>query len=92
MVKQKPARRLADLDNVGPATLKDFALLGIESLDDLATSEALVLYRRLCEVTKSRQDPCVYDVFAATIHEAKTGEARKWWTFTPARQGDHPDL
>jgi hypothetical protein len=31
-------------------------------------------------------DPCVWDVFAAAIHQARTGESRDWWTFTPERK------
>lgn len=86
---------LKDLRNVGPATLADFALLGIDSVGALAKADATGLYLRLQEKTGTRHDPCVRDVFAAAIHQAKTGEARDWWTFTPERKalmekGDWP--
>lgn len=76
---------LATLRNVGKATLADFALLGITSRAVLSRQDADELYFRMCAMS-GRQDPCLHDVFAATIHEARTGEARNWWAFTPARK------
>jgi hypothetical protein len=77
---------LARLKNVGKAALADFALLGITSVGELATKDADALYVQLCEMTKHRHDPCVHDVFAAAIHQAKTGDAVNWWQYTPARK------
>ncbi|PPQ32880.1 Mitomycin resistance protein mcrB [Rhodoblastus sphagnicola] len=86
---------LARLRNVGKAALADFKLLGIASVSQLAREDADSLYARLCLMTGRRHDPCVHDVFAAAIHQAKTGEALDWWAFTPARKrrqasGDFP--
>ncbi len=78
--------QLNKLRNVGKATLKDFQLLGITSVEQLAQADALDLYRQLSLLTGTRQDSCVEDVFAATIHQARTGEALDWWAFTPARK------
>jgi Pathogenicity locus len=39
---------------------------------------------RICKAAS--QDPCVYDVFAAAIHQARTGEAKNWWAFTGERK------
>ncbi|MFO1285882.1 MAG: helix-hairpin-helix domain-containing protein [Rubrivivax sp.] len=64
----------------------DLALLGIETLAQLAAEEPDALYAALQAKTGQRQDPCVWDVFAAAIHQARTGEARDWWTFTPQRK------
>ncbi|OAG74146.1 mitomycin resistance protein [Gluconobacter japonicus] len=77
---------LSKLKNVGKAALADFAVLGIASTAQLAACEPDDLYVRLCALTGRRHDPCVHDVFAATIHQARTGEALNWWTFTPARK------
>ena len=77
---------LAGLRNIGKAMLADFALLGISSVDQLAHEEADILYTRLCIATGTRHDPCVHDTFAAAIHQAKTGEGRDWWSFTPLRK------
>lgn len=89
----KPLRRvrgfrhpLAGLRNVGPATCADFDRLGISSLAQLARSDPDELYWRLETIDGKRHDPCVWDVFAAAIFEAQTGEARAWWTFTPIRK------
>src|SRR5690349_20856678 len=57
---RRPAeRRLRDLGGVGPAIEADFQKLGVRSVPELATCEGDELYRRLCEVTGTRQDPCV---------------------------------
>ena len=84
--KDRDCRSLSALRNVGKATLADFQLLGIATVSDLATRDADALYVELERITGGRQDPCVHDVFAATIHEASTGEAKDWWDFTPARK------
>jgi hypothetical protein len=84
---QKPVPGdLKGLRNVGPATLRDFALLGIEKRAQLAQANADELYARLQHLTNSRHDPCVWDVFAAAVHQARTGEAKNWWEFTPVRK------
>ena len=83
MKKQKEG--LAALRNVGKATLKDLHLLGIETVEELATQDPTHLYKTLEAIT-GPQDPCVWDVFAAIIHEAKTGEATNWWTWTAHRK------
>jgi hypothetical protein len=80
------ADSLARLRNVGKAALADFKLLGIGTVSQLAISDADALYVQLCETTGQRHDPCVHDVFTAAIHQAKTGEALNWWTYTPARK------
>ncbi len=77
---------LLSLKNVGKATLEDFELLGIKTIDELAGQDPDELYERLQKITCSKQDPCVWDVFAATIHEAKTGEKLPWWHFTKIRK------
>jgi hypothetical protein len=77
---------LSSLRNVGPATLTDFALLEIKTIAQLSACDPDVLFRDLQTRTGTRQDPCVWDVFAATIHQARTGEALNWWAFTRERK------
>jgi RecG-like helicase len=77
---------LKDLKNVGKATLSDLAILGINSVDDLAHQDPTQLFEELERQTGKRHDPCVWDVFAAIIHEAQTGESTPWWTWTPHRK------
>lgn len=88
---QKDSRSLADLRNIGKAALADFAVLGIETVPQLAEQEPDTLYLALCQKTRQRHDPCVHDVFAAAIHQARTGEARDWWRFTPQRKSRQQD-
>lgn len=88
---QKGTRCLADLRNIGKAALADFAVLGIETVPQLAEQEPDTLYLALCQKTRQRHDPCVHDVFAAAIHQARTGEARDWWRFTPQRKSRQQD-
>ena len=83
-------RTLADLAGVGPATLKDFELLGIRSVAMLARKSPERLYLRLCELTGTRQDPCVLDVFSATIAQARNPrlprEQCEWWYWSRKRK------
>lgn len=79
-------KNLSDLKNVGKATLRDLHLLDIHTVDELSLKDATSLFGQLEMLTQSRQDPCVWDVFASIIHEAKTGEATSWWTWTGQRK------
>jgi hypothetical protein len=79
-------RNLSDLKNVGKATLADLTLLGIDSVEELAHQDATFLFYELERRTNCRQDPCVWDVFAAIIHEAATGEKTDWWDWTSKRK------
>lgn len=87
---------LRGLANIGPAARRDLRLLGIDTVADLAARDADELYAGLNALTGRRQDPCVWDVFAAAIHQARTGEATPWWRWTPERRrrqqaGQFPD-
>ena len=77
---------LLTLKNVGAATRADLALLGIENKAQLAQQEPDQMYSRLITITGKSQDPCVWDVFAAVVHEARTGEKQPWWHWTPERK------
>lgn len=82
----KPKDELLALANIGPAMRRDFKLLGIDTVAQLARQDADKLYLKLSALTGSRQDPCVWDTFAAAIHQAKTGEAKPWWAWTKVRK------
>ncbi|MSR41697.1 MAG: Mitomycin resistance protein mcrB [Phycisphaerales bacterium] len=83
---QSNALPLSSLANVGKATLGDFEVLGIQSRAQLARRDPFKLYEALCALTKQRHDPCVIDVFLATISECRGGAPTKWWFFTAARK------
>lgn len=84
--KVQKQNKFSSFMNVGPATQKDLTLLGITTKTQLANSDPDELYERLQKLTGSKQDPCVWDVFAAIIHEAQTGEKKPWWHWTPIRK------
>lgn len=78
--------RLEDLANVGPATLRDFEVLGIRRVADLKDREAFELWESLCQRTKQRHDSCCIDVFMSVIAQANGAPPCPWWKFTPERK------
>lgn len=85
-MKSTQNKTLQNLKNVGKATLQDLHLLNIYSVENLACRDATELFHELEKLTNKRQDPCVWDVFASIIHEAKTGEPTAWWKWTAHRK------
>lgn len=81
-----PSHELLSLKNVGKATFKDLEVLGITSIQQLSTEDPDELYARLQILTGQKHDFCVWDVFAAVSHEAKTGEKTPWWQWTKVRK------
>jgi predicted RecB family nuclease len=89
-------RKLIDLVSVGPAIARDFELLGIRSVDQLARRNPEKLYEQLCVKTGQAQDICCLDVFQAAVAQAKNpklpAEKRQWWYWSrqrKARDGRH---
>jgi nucleotidyltransferase/DNA polymerase involved in DNA repair len=83
-------RRLGDLVSIGPAMLKDFELLGIRSVAQLARQKPQSLYEKLCRVTGKSQDICVLDVFSAAVAQARNpqlpAEECQWWYWSRKRK------
>jgi hypothetical protein len=83
-------RKLRDLAGIGPAMLKDFELLRIGSVEQLAQQDPQTLYTDLCRVTGTRQDPCVLDTFRAAVEQARDpnlpAEQRTWWYWSRVRK------
>ncbi|QQR53693.1 TfoX/Sxy family DNA transformation protein [bacterium] len=79
-------KELLSLKNVGKAVLQDLELLGVHSIEQLKTQDPDDLFEKLQKVTGSKQNPCVWDVFAAIIHQANTGNALPWWYFSKLRK------
>jgi hypothetical protein len=83
-------RRLEDLISVGPAMLRDFELLGIRSLTQLARANPQHMYKQLCSVTGRHQDICVQDVFSAAVAQARNpclpAEQCVWWYWSRKRK------
>ncbi|WEN15458.1 helix-hairpin-helix domain-containing protein [Rhodanobacter sp. AS-Z3] len=85
-------RQFTDLPNIGPASARDFVLLGFSEPAQLIGADPLVMYHALCAATGSRQDPCVLDVFMSVTHFLSGGEAEPWWHFTAQRKRQYTAL
>jgi len=83
-------RQLKHLRGIGKAMLDDFQLLGISSVAQLKAREAQELYDRMCELTGTRQDPCVLDTFRCAIEQARNPnlpeEQKDWWYWSRVRK------
>lgn len=91
-MEQEALRALRTIPNIGKSLAEDLYSLGYRKPEDLKGEQPLTMYRRLCEKTGARQDPCVLDTFMSAVHYAQTGERRKWWEFTPERKAKHTVL
>jgi nucleotidyltransferase/DNA polymerase involved in DNA repair len=83
-------RQLADLDYVGPAVLRDFELLGIRSVAQLARANPERLYEKLCRLTGKSVDICCLDGFACAVAQARNprlpAAQRQWWYWSRQRK------
>ncbi len=87
----KPAaRQLKDLSGIGRAMLRDFNVLGIRTVEELATRDPDELYERLCTLTGVRHDPCCRDVFRCAAAQARDPnlpeEQKNWWYWSRKRK------
>ncbi len=88
----REVKKFVDIPNIGPSMAADFELLGIQEPADLKGKDAFTLYKKLCQVTHTRQDPCVLDTFIAAIDFMNGAPARPWWDYTVKRKKDFPEL
>ncbi len=83
-------RPLDGLDGVGPAALEDLHRLGVSTVAELARRDPDELYRRLCDLSGVRQDPCVLDTFRCAVAQARDPalppEQRRWWWWSRQRK------
>ena len=90
MKKSTASGELSGLRSVGPAALRDLHRLGINTADELRRADADQLFAKLCRITGKTYDPCVRDVFAAAIAQAKNPdlpeEQRDWWYWSRLRK------
>ncbi len=89
----RETRHLEDLVSVGPAMLRDFEMLGVRSIAQLARRDPKRMYDKLCHLTGTRQDPCVLDVFRAAVAQARNpllpAERCQWWYWSRERKGEN---
>ncbi len=83
------AQQLEQLPNIGPAIAADLRRIGIERPAQLAQADAYALYRRLCQASGKRQDPCVLDTFIAACAFMRGAPPRPWWDYTAQRKRLH---
>jgi hypothetical protein len=90
---QAPQRRLQDLVSVGPAMLRDFELLRIRSISQLARQNPEKMYEKLCRLTGQRIDVCCLDSFQAAVAQARNpllpAEKCQWWYWSRLRKENH---
>ncbi|HKV23475.1 MAG TPA: helix-hairpin-helix domain-containing protein [Candidatus Acidoferrum sp.] len=83
-------RALQDLVSVGPAMVRDFEMLGIHTVAQLARRSPAQMYHKLERLTGARQDPCVLDTFCAAVAQARNGrlpaEQCQWWWWSRKRK------
>jgi len=93
----RPRRRqLGDLISIGPAMLRDFDLLGIRSVAELARQNPRRMYEKMERATGQRQDPCVLDTFCAAVAQARNprlgAEKCQWWWWSRKRKQRGKDV
>lgn len=83
-------RQLGDLISIGLAMLRDFEMLGIRSVAQLAEQNPKTMYSKLERLTGQRQDPCVLDTFQAAVAQARNprlpAEKCQWWYWSRVRK------
>ena len=84
------ARQLCELISVGPAILRDFELLSVRSVAQLARQDPERLYEKLCRIAPQHQDICCLDVFRAAVAQARNpklpAEQCQWWYWSRRRK------
>jgi hypothetical protein len=62
----------------------------MKSVNQLKARDADGLYRRMCEISGERQDPCVLDTYRCAIEQARDpnlpDEQRDWWYWSRLRK------
>ncbi len=88
----REVRRFSDIPNIGPAMIRDFQRLGLRTPADLKKKDTLALYKKMCRISGSRQDPCVLDTYMAAIDFMNGVPAKPWWSYTKARKAQYPEI
>ena len=86
---------LEEIPGVGPSIADDLIGMGITRVAQLKGRSPEALYKKLCELTGERQDPCVLYTFRCAVYYASNAthdpEKLKWWNWKnpagPAKPG-----
>ncbi len=80
------------LISVGPAMERDFQILGIRTIRQLARRNPVRMYEQFCRVSGERQDICCLDVFRAAVAQARDprlpAEQCQWWYWSRKRKAE----
>ena len=86
-------RAFQHLISVGPAIERDFHLLGVHNISELARQNPSKMYDKLCRLTGQRQDICCLDVFRAAVAQARDpqlpAERCQWWYWSRQRKASN---
>lgn len=85
-VDRQKVQQFQSMVNVGPACERDFRRLGFRSPQELCGQDPLEMYRAICQLDGRYHDPCVLDVFMATVAFMDGKAPRPWWEYTPIRK------
>ena len=76
---------LEQIPSVGPSIADDLISMGITRVAQLKGRSPEALYKKLCELTGERQDPCVLYTFRCAVYYASNArhdpEKLTWWTW-----------
>ena len=78
--------RFDQIINIGPAMSSDFSRMGFTTPQALIQQDPLELYRQVCTVDQQFHDPCVLDVFMATVDYMNGNPPQVWWNYTSDRK------
>ena len=84
--KREAIQDFQQIINIGPAFVRDFEDLGLESPIELRGKDPWQLYVDLCVVKQQEQDPCVLDVLIATVNYMDGKPPTPWWKVTAQRK------
>ncbi len=83
-------RRLRDLRGIGVSIEANLKQLGVRTVGELARHNGDSLYEALCELTGTRQDPCVLDTFRCAVAQARNPKLQveqcNWWWWSRQRK------
>lgn len=91
-VRREHVVRFQDIPNVGKRVENDFKKLGFKSPKELVGQDGFLLYKKLCALTKTHQDPCVLDTLLAVCDFMSGASAKPWWFYTRERKKKFPKL
>ena len=88
--KRKAKSALEEIPGVGPSIAEDLHSLGISRVAQLNGRSPEVLYKKLCDLTGVRQDPCVLYTFRCAVYYASNAkhdaEKLKWWNWKDVKK------